>query len=101
MDVMATEDEASGEVTTTEFRDRAAEVINQAAYGKRRTLITRHGKALAAVVPVEDLERLEALEEAADARTAAAVLARMERTGDRGIAWIEARRGLTRKKTRR
>ena len=97
---MATNEDQRSEVSTTEFRDRAAEVINQAAYGKRRTVIKRHGKPLAAVVPVEDLERLEALEDAADARAAAAVLARMEKTDDRGISWADARKTLGRKPSR-
>ncbi len=98
---MATDDEPWDEVSTTQFRDRAAEVINQAAYGKRRTLIKRHGKPLAAVVPVEDLERLEALEDAADARAADAVLERMEKARDRGIAWSEARPRLVRQPGKR
>jgi antitoxin (DNA-binding transcriptional repressor) of toxin-antitoxin stability system len=37
-------------------------------YGHERVGITRHGKLVAVMVPVEDVEFLERLEEAADIR---------------------------------
>ena len=36
------------------------------AYGGERVVLTRHGRRVAAVVPIEDLELLEQLEDAAD-----------------------------------
>ena len=51
-------------------RDNLAEIINRAAFGKERVVLSRHGKAVAAVVPLEDLEMLEALEDAADLKAA-------------------------------
>lgn len=44
------------------FSDLLHEVL---VYGER-IVLERHGKAVAALVPVADLERLEALEEARD-----------------------------------
>jgi len=78
---LASDSDALHEVTATQFRDRAAEVLKRAAVGKRRTLIKRHG---------------EALDDAADAR-AAALLERMAKARTRGIPWSEARKGLVRK----
>ena len=49
-------------VTTVEARESFSEVINRSAYGKERIVLTRRGKKVAAVVPVEDLNLLEALE---------------------------------------
>src|SRR3954468_10045222 len=43
-----------------------SETVNQVAYGKERVLVTRHGKALVALVPVEDLELIEAMEDRID-----------------------------------
>lgn len=37
------------------------EVVNRAAYGKERTIVSRRGKDLAAVIPIEDLRLLERL----------------------------------------
>ena len=43
-----------------------SELANQAAYGKRRILLTRRGRKIAAIVPIEDVETLEELEDRAD-----------------------------------
>lgn len=62
-------------MTTVEAREHFSDVVNRAAYGKERVLLLRHGKQVAAVVPVEDLVLLEQLEDKvdlADARTALA-----------------------------
>ncbi|HET6568551.1 MAG TPA: type II toxin-antitoxin system Phd/YefM family antitoxin [Rhodothermales bacterium] len=58
--------------TTGELRKNLAEIINQAAYGHERTVITRAGKPLAAIVSIEDLEAMEALEDLTDIRAAEA-----------------------------
>ena len=50
-------------LSTTAARDSFAEVVNRAAYGKERVVLTRRGKPLVAVVPIEDVELLEGLED--------------------------------------
>ncbi len=47
------------EVPVTQARADLAELISRVGYTGERILLTRHGKALAALVPVEDLEALE------------------------------------------
>jgi prevent-host-death family protein len=42
-------------ISTGDARERFAEIINDAAEAKR-TVITRHGKEIAAVVPIEDVQ---------------------------------------------
>jgi prevent-host-death family protein len=34
-----------------------AEIVNEAAYADKRTVITRHGKEVAAIVPIADLNQ--------------------------------------------
>ena len=63
------------EVTTVEARGRLAELLNRAAYGHERVVLTRRGKPVAAVVPVEDLELIRAAEDAEDLTAARAALA--------------------------
>ena len=53
-------------MSTADARTQFAEVVNRTAFGKERLVLTRRGKALAAIVPYEDLELLEALEDARD-----------------------------------
>jgi prevent-host-death family protein len=38
-------------------RERFAEIVNEAAYADKRTVITRHGKEVAAIVPITDLNQ--------------------------------------------
>jgi prevent-host-death family protein len=42
-------------------REEIAEIVNRAAFGKERTIVSRRGKELAAVIPIEDLRLLERL----------------------------------------
>ena len=48
-------------MTTVEAREHFSDLINRAAYGKARVVLTRRGKPLVAVVPVEDVNLLNAL----------------------------------------
>ncbi len=41
-------------ISTKEARNQFSTVINQAAFGKERIVLTRRGKAIAAIVPIED-----------------------------------------------
>ncbi len=79
-------------VTTAEARKNMAELLNRAAYGGERFVVTRHGKELVAIVPVEDatlLDRLRTLLEARDFETA---LQEIAETGT--VPWDEIRRDL-------
>ena len=47
------------EMSTVEARENFSDLINKAAYGNERVVLTRRGKPLVAVVSLEDLERLK------------------------------------------
>lgn len=57
-------------VPTVKARDEFSDVINRAAYGKERVVLTRRGKELAAVVPIEDVKFLQDLEDRIDLESA-------------------------------
>ena len=48
-------------LNVSKAREEFPEVVNRAAYGKERTIVSRRGKDLAAVIPIEDLRLLERL----------------------------------------
>jgi prevent-host-death family protein len=81
-------------VSTVHARDNLSELINRAAYGKERVVLTRRGKSLAALVPLEDLEFLEQLESRIDYEDARLALA--ETKGEGSVAWedLKAELGL-------
>lgn len=79
----------SDPISTAEARDRFSEVLNRAAFGKERVVLTRRGKPLAAVVPIEDVEALEAMEDAADIAEARLRYEEWERDGRQSISLEE------------
>jgi prevent-host-death family protein len=48
-------------VNVSRAREEFPELVNRAAFGKERTIVSRRGKDLAAVIPIEDLHLLERL----------------------------------------
>ncbi|MGW2211639.1 type II toxin-antitoxin system Phd/YefM family antitoxin [Streptomyces sp. NPDC001781] len=50
------------EIPVTQARAELADLINRVVYGGERVVVTRHGRALVALVSAADLERLEALD---------------------------------------
>jgi prevent-host-death family protein len=78
----------------TTARDEFADMLNRAAYGKERVILTRRGRELAAVVPIEDvrlLEELEARMELQDARAALAEAVLLEHMLASSASFLKAR----------
>lgn len=48
-------------LNVSKAREEFPDVVNRAAYGKERTIDSRRGKDLAAVIPIGDLHLLERL----------------------------------------
>ena len=79
-------------VSIGEARSQFAELLNQAAYAKQRVVLTRKGKELVGVVPVEDLKLLEDLENIVDLQEARAALAETKKRGT--VSWDKVKREL-------
>ena len=62
-------------ISTVKARDEFSTVVNRAAFGKERVILTRRGKKLAAVVPIDDVKLLEELEDRLDLEEAERILA--------------------------
>lgn len=45
-------------VTVADARKGLAELLNRVAFAKEQVVLTRHGRQVAAIVPIEDLEFL-------------------------------------------
>jgi prevent-host-death family protein len=48
-------------LNVSKAREEFPEIVNRAAYGHERTIVSRRGKDLAAVIPMDDLRLLELL----------------------------------------
>jgi prevent-host-death family protein len=82
----------SDTLNSTDARENMAEVLNRVAYAKDRVRITRRGKEVAAVVPIEDLELIERLEDEIDIREAKKALADVRKHG--AIPWEKVKKNL-------
>jgi prevent-host-death family protein len=85
-------------VSTVRARDHFSEVLERAAVGKERVVLTRRGKPIAVVVPIEDLRLLEELEDRRDAAEAHAAIEAWRAQGAPSASLDEvlAEHGLTR-----
>lgn len=64
------EDHDGVQVSVSQARDDLAELVNRAAYKEERVIITRRGRPIAAIVPIEDVAYLERLEDEYDLKVA-------------------------------
>ena len=79
-------------ITTAEARKDLADVLNRAAYGKERFVVTRHGRELVAIVPLEDVTLLDRLRALLSKKDFERALGEMDHDGT--VAWGEVRREL-------
>jgi prevent-host-death family protein len=82
--------------STAEAREKLGMIIQRAAVEKERIVLTRRGKELAALVPIEDMRFLEELEDRLDLEEARAALAEAKADPERPIPWekLKAELGL-------
>ncbi|MGC1734422.1 MAG: type II toxin-antitoxin system Phd/YefM family antitoxin [Pseudonocardiaceae bacterium] len=66
------------ELPISEARDHLGEIVSKAEHAQERTVLTRHGRAVAAVISIDDLRELEAAEDEADLAAAQEALATPE-----------------------
>lgn len=78
--------------SVSEAREEFSEVINQVSYSGQRVILHRHGKALAAIIPVGDLELLEAIEDSVDIEGAQKALKEANKKGT--IPWSALKKEL-------
>ena len=79
-------------LSTVKARENFSDLVNRSAYGKERTILTRRGKGVAAVIPVEDLSLLEAVEDRLDLEDVEQALSDPE--NKKAIPWDKVKKEL-------
>ena len=74
-------------VACTEAQAQFDDLLERAAKRKERVILTRRGKPVAALVPIEDLNFLEAIEDRLDADEFERAKDEFERSGEPTIPW--------------
>jgi len=80
-------------VTAKELRDNSSNVLSRVCFTNERFSVTRNGKPIAAVVPLEDVALLEQLEDALDALDALEGIREAETEGTISLEELRARLG--------
>lgn len=81
-------------ITVAKAKDQFSDLLRRAEHGGERLVIHRHGKPVAALLPMNDLRRIEALEDEEDVRDARAALAEAEVKGTIPLETVLKRHGL-------
>ena len=79
-------------ITVADARSGLAELLNRVAYGKERLVITRHGREIAAIVPVEDLQLASRLRRFVARKDVARALADLD--AGKSASWDKLRQEL-------
>ena len=72
-------------IFTAKAKDQFSEVVNRAADGEERIILTRKGKEIAAVVSMKDVALLEEIEDLMDVEDARAAEKEAARKGEKPI----------------
>ena len=83
-----------GHVSVSEARETFADLVNRVAYRNERVLVTRRGKPIAAIIPMEQAEFLERAEDEYDIKLAREALAELEHTPAIPLEQVERELGL-------
>lgn len=81
-------------MSSSEAREHFPEVISEAAFAKKRFVVTRRGKRLAAIIPIEDLEMIEAIEDNIDLEDARKAIADVKKKGATSWNKVKTELGL-------
>jgi len=75
----------------TQIKEDFSSVVNEVVNDKERVILTRRGKELVAIVPIEDVKLLEELEDRQDVEAALAAEKEAVAKGETPIPWKKAR----------
>ncbi len=81
-------------ISAAKAREEFSDLVSRAAFGKERHVVTRRGKAVVAMVPIEDLEMLEELEDRIDVVVGLQALAEAQEQGTKRWEDVRAELGL-------
>ncbi len=77
-------------ISFSEARTHLTDLVNEVAYGGKRIVLTRKGKKLVAIVPLDDLDTIEALEDKLDIAAAKKATKDIKKRGT--VSWEDTKR---------
>jgi prevent-host-death family protein len=80
-------------INTTAAKEQFADIINRVTHTKERVILTRRGKEIAAIIPLEDLILLQESEDRHDLREAIEALKEARHAGTTTLEQLKAEAG--------
>jgi prevent-host-death family protein len=80
-------------LTTAEAKEEFAELIHRVSHAKERIILTRRGKEVAAIVPLEDFYLLQSSQDKSDVEQAVAALKEAREQGTLTLAELKEKIG--------
>lgn len=77
----------TGYMNTIEAKEDFADLISRVSHHKERVILTRRGKEVAAIIPIEDFALLQASQNKSDLEEAAEAL---KEARDKGVITLDA-----------
>lgn len=81
-------------ISVSKAREHLADALNRVAYGGEEVLIEKHGKAVAALIPVKLFRLLEELQKRGDIAALRAALKEADKKGTTSHKKLKAELGL-------
>ncbi len=81
-------------LSATDARQGFSDLIHRIEYGGERAILQRHGKDVAAIVPIEDVVLLEVLDEQLDIEETRADLRAAFKQGTTSVSQLRSEMGL-------
>lgn len=82
-------------INSSKARGSFSELLNEIRFGGDRIIVTRKGKAVAAIVPLDDLDIIQEFEDQKDSAKALHILSD---PGSEYIPWEQAKKELIKKR---
>jgi len=84
----------TNEMSMHEAKENFVELINHVAHVKERIILTKRGKSIAAIVPLEDLEFLTSLQDKSDLNAAIEALKEARSKGAKTLEEVKEAIGI-------
>lgn len=82
------------QITTTEAKEQFIELVNRVALGKERIILTRRGKEIVALIPIEDLQLLQSNQNQKELKAAIDALKEARESGTLSLEQFKNEMGI-------
>lgn len=80
-------------ISSIDAKEQFSDLLNRVAHNKERIILTRRGKEIAAIIPIDDLELLQSIQDKQDLHEAIDALKEARHLGTVDLAQLKEQTG--------